>query len=302
MVSFTELVELVKKNPTQKESLPSWKVVEPTREWRSTRILTIEPPPPPVKQISVKRDAGAPPPVITPVPTLPTCRISPYGRPIDPICIGIADILYEGASLLVARQMEKEEAIRVEAAISSIYSAEGGRSRGWTKKLLNAHCSIRAAVGGDLFELQKGKLGFDWSSLFTSKETSALFDFFCVAKRIRCIVWKDSLHFGLWPAADPAVLTKEPSLFHITINEVGEARYSRGPDKIQKVFEWVDATPTVGWTPALSCLSILSTKTVADLEKDAAEIGISILGKKSEQIVQIAAARRRRSIFNCSSK
>jgi hypothetical protein len=196
--------------------------------------------------------------------------------------------------------MEKEEAIRLEAMIPKIYSAEGGRSRGWTKKLLETHLRVRAAVGGDLFELRKAKVEFSWSTLFTCKEMSALFDFLCLAKGIRCMVWKDPLHFGLWPAADPAMVPKEPTLFHVLVQEGSEARQARGPDTIQRVFDWVDATPTVGWTPALSCLSILSSKTVAELEKEAAAIGLAVTGKKSEQVVQIAAARRRRS-FSISS-
>jgi hypothetical protein len=188
--------------------------------------------------------------------------------------------------------MEKEEAIRLEALIPTIYSKEGGRSRGWTKKMLEKNLRARASIGGDLFELRRAKVEFTWADLFTSKEVSALFDFICLAKEIRCIVWKDSFHFGLWPAADPAILAKEPRLLHISLE--GEARLARGPESIQDVFTWVDRTPSVGWTPALSCLSILSSKTVPELAADAAEIGITVEGKKSEQIVQIAAARRRR--------
>jgi hypothetical protein len=177
--------------------------------------------------------------------------------------------------------------------IPSLYSSEGGRSRGWTKKLLQTHFQTRAAVGGDLFELQKANLRFDWAALFTCKETSALFDFFCLAKGIRCVVWKDPLHFGLWPGADPAIVKKEPALFHVY-----EGRLCRGVSTVSALFAWVDATPGAGWTPALSCLSILSSKTVAELEKDATEVGITVTGKKSEQIVQIAAARRRRACQN----
>ena len=212
---------------------------------------------------------------------------------IDPICIGVADLLYDGAPLRTARQIEKEEAIRIEALIPTLYSAEGGRSRGWTKKMLHTHFQTRAAVGGDLFELQKAKLGFNWNILFTCKETSALFDFFCLAKGIRCAVWKDSLHFGLWPGADQAILTKAPSLFHVM-----EGRLCNGPSLVSTLFTWVDNTPGAGWIPALSCLSILSSKTIAELEKDATEVGISVTGKKSEQVVQIAAARRRRSCMS----
>ena len=292
MVSFTELIECISKNPTRTERLPIWNVREPVRVWRISAPAV----PPPAAPPTV---ATAPPAAPTPAaPLTIRCKIVPYGRAIDPISLGIADPLYNGAPLLTARQMEKEEAIRIEALIPKVYSAEGGRSRGWTKKLLDTHLRVRAAVGGDLFELRKANVGFDWTTLFTSKEMSALFDFLCLVKEIRCIVWKDPLHFGLWPAADPAVVTKEPTLLHISINEAGEARCSRGPELLKTVFAWVDATPDVGWTPPLSCLSILSSKTLIELEKDAIDVGIVLTGKKSEQIVQIAAARRRRSAFS----
>jgi hypothetical protein len=154
---------------------------------------------------------------------------------------------------------------------------------------------MRASIGGDLFELQKAKLGINANDLFTCKETSALFDFLCLAKGIRCVVWKDSLHFGLWPAAEPASLSKEPSLIHTSVNEVGELRLANGCDTIEELFAWVDRTSGAGWTPALSCLSILSTHTLDELKTAADAIGLILTGKKSEQIVQIAAARRRRS-------
>jgi hypothetical protein len=125
---------------------------------------------------------------------------------------------------------------------------------------------------------------------------SALFDFFCLAKGIHCVVWKDSLHFGFWPAADQAILTKDPQVVNILIQD-NEARLCKGWSTRQQLFEWVDRTSGSGWIPALSCISILASKTVEELKKDAAAIGIETSGKKSEQIVQIAAARRRRSIL-----
>jgi hypothetical protein len=67
-------------------------------------------------------------------------------------------------------------------------------------------------------------------------------------------------------------------------------------DTIKELFEWADSTSGAGWIPALSCTSILATHTVAQLEEEAKTLGIMISGKKSEQIIQIAAARRRRAI------
>jgi len=278
MVSFIELIELIKKNPTRTEGISEWKVCETDRVWRV------------VAPVIAPVVAPVIAPVVAPVQPL-TFTLRSYGRLLDPLCIGVEDVLYAIAPVQSARDIEKEEAIRLEAMIPTLYSAEGGRSRGWTKKLLQTHFQARAAIGGDLFELRKANVAFDWSALFTCKETSALFDFFCLAKGIRCVVWKDKLHFGLWPGADPAILTREPPLFHVL-----EGRLCHGPSSLSALFAWVDATPGAGWTPALCCLSILSNKTVAELEKDATAVGISVTGKKSEQIVQIAAARRRRSL------
>jgi len=294
MVSFTELIELIKKNPTRTEQLPTWNVRESERIWRVASPVA-----PTVAPIVAPTVAPIVAPLVVPIVapiisrTVSPVHLRPYGRLLDPLCIGVADLLYDGAPLRTARQIEKEEAVRLEDKILTLYSSEGGRSRGWTKKLLQTHFQTRAAVGGDLYELKKANCEFNWSALFTCKETSALFDFFCLAKGIRCVVWKDSLHFGLWPGADPAVVTKEPTLFHVY-----EGRLCNGVSTVSALFAWVDATPGAGWTPALSCLSILSSKTIAELEKDAAEVGITVSGKKSEQVVQIAAARRRRACQN----
>jgi len=288
MVSFTELVELIKKNPTRTESLPSWTVQEPVRIWRSSL--------PKIESVALPVAKVVPVPKVIPVSkAVELLNIYPMGRPLDILSIGIEDPMYSTAPVLTARRIEKEEAIRLEAVIPSLYSSDGGRSRGWTKKLLETHLRTRAAVGGDIYALKHAKLGFDWAALFTCKEMSALFDFFCLAKGIHCVVWKDSLHFGFWPAADQAILTKNPTLINIIV-QGDEARFCKGWSTPTQLFEWVDRTPGAGWTPALSCLSILASKTVEELKKDAVAIGIETIGKKSEQIVQIAAARRRRSI------
>lgn len=305
MVSFTELQNLVKKNPTRLDTVASLEVVEPIRDWtRSVKTPTPAPTPTP-KSVStpVKPSTPVAPTLVKPsVPVAPTPvkpsvpYISSFGKPLDLISVGIQDPMYIDAPVLTARQIEKEEGQRIEELIPTLYSAEGGRSRGWTKKSLELYVRPRAACGGDLFELRKGKVSFDWTQLFTSKEHSGVFDFICLAKEIRCVVWKDPLHFGLWPAADKAVLSKDPPLVHLHINEKGEARCCKGVDTIKELFEWVDRTSDVGWIPALSCSSILATHTVAELEEEAKKIGLTVSGKKSEQIVQIAAARRRRAI------
>jgi hypothetical protein len=291
MVSFTELVTLIQPNKTKTDGLPIWNVIEPIRVWK----LPLAPPTKVIAVTPIITPTVTPTITITPAITVsPTLR--PYGRPLDLLSIGILDPLYNRAPRNTAREIEKEEAIRLEAMIPLLYGKEGGRSRGWTKKSLETHLRIRASVGGDLFELQKAKLGINGNSLFTCKEISALFDFICLAKGIRCVIWKDPLHFGLWPAADPAILSKQPVLIHASVNEIGELRLTNGCDTVKDLFAWVDSTAGAGWTPALSCLSILATNTLEELKSAADAIGISVIGKKSEQVVQIAAARRRRSM------
>jgi hypothetical protein len=316
MVSFTELQNLVKKNPTRLDSVPRLDVIEPIRNWTITHApvktapipMKTAPAPTPVKTAPTPvKTAPAPTPVKTaptPAPIVPSGttttptpkQIKSFGRSLDLISVGIQDPMYMEAPVLTARQIEKEEALRIIELVPTLYSAEGGRSRGWTKKMLDFYLRPRAACGGDLFELRKGKVSFDWLQLFTSKEHSGIFDFICLAKEIRCVVWKDPLHFGLWPAADKAVLSKDPPLIHLYIQESGEARCCNGVDTMKELFEWADSTPGAGWIPALSCSSILATHTVAELEEEAKKLGIVSSGKKSEQIVQIAAARRRRAI------
>jgi len=305
MVSFTELVALIQPNKTKEDGLPVWTVEEPVRVWKlpilaPPPIVQLKPPPIVRAEPAPIVRAELPTPIIRVDPPIPYV-FRPYGRALDILSIGIADLLYYNAPSGTARQIEKEEAIRIEAMIPSLYSSEGGRSRGWTKKSLEFHLRSRAAVGGDLFDLRKAKAAINGNDLFTCKETSALFDFFCLAKGIRCAVWKDPLHFGFWPAAEPASLTKEPTLLHIHLNELGELRLARGgPSTIKDLFAWVDSTVGAGWIPALSCLSILATNTLEELKQAADAIGITVTGKKSEQVVQIAAARRRRSCCSFS--
>jgi hypothetical protein len=179
MVSFTELIELVKKNPTYSESLPVWKIVEPIRSWSLPPVVEVAPattlavapapPAPPVPVVTTKpvaKPVAPAKPVAKPVE--PILNIHPIGRPLDIISIGIEDVVYASAPLLTGRQIEKEEAIRLEALIPTLYSSEGGRSRGWTKKLLETHLRSRSAIGGDIYALQHAKLG---GKTFVHKET-----------------------------------------------------------------------------------------------------------------------------------
>ncbi len=216
-------------------------------------------------------------------------------RQIDPIVLGISekDFLYMGASDKTKHQMECEESIRIEGLIDKLYSEEGGRSRGWTKKMLEAFIKPRCASGGNLFELEKAKVSFDWEKIFSDKETSAILDFLCLAKNIRVVVWKDEFHFGLWPAADHAVIEKIPTLIHIALVD-GKGYLTNGSfNTIENLFEYVKTNEKVGWIPALACSNLLSNKTVDELNEEGKKVHLDVSDlKKSQKIAMIAAKRR----------
>jgi hypothetical protein len=220
---------------------------------------------------------------------------------IDPIVLGIEeqDMLYMGAGSKTSLQMECEEAVRIEGLIESVYSSEGGRSRGWTKKMLEEFIKPRCAVGGNLFELSKMKKNFEWESVFSDKESSAILDFICLTKNIRVVVWKDSEHFGLWPSADKQTVKKIPTLIHIALvkDEKSEKVYgcktTGGFSTIEKLFEYVGTSEKIGWIVALACSNILSNKTVDELNEEGKKIGLDVSEfKKSQKIAMIAAKRR----------
>ena len=165
----------------------------------------------------------------TPMPAKPS-SLSPQSKPPkeqsvespkkskqgpDPICIAIGyrDPMYEIASASVRQSIEAEEARILESKIAEIYKNESGRSRGWTKTALDAFFLVRAASGGHV----PAKQTFDWSAVFTDKQTSALLDFICLAKGIRLAVWNTAEKcVGIWPAADLSTGKETPPLFHVS--------------------------------------------------------------------------------------
>jgi hypothetical protein len=223
-------------------------------------------------------------------------------KPIDPIALGIEeyDILYMGASKQTSFQMECEEAMRIEVMIDKLYSLEGGRSRGWTKKMLDEFIKPRCASGGDLFELMKIKATFEWANVFSDKESSALLDFVCLTKNIRVVVWRDETHFGLWPAADKAIVEKIPTLYHVALVKDEKTGVEKGYktqgsfSTIDNLFEYVDSSKSVGWIPAIACSNLLSNKTVSELNEEGVRLGLELSDMKKVQKIAMLAAKRRR--------
>ena len=84
-------------------------------------------------------------------PAAPTAKKLTH-KPIDPITLGIEhrEPLYTTAGQAAKKQMECEEAQRIEGELGELYKSQGGRSRGWTKTLLEGVIRPRCASGGDI--------------------------------------------------------------------------------------------------------------------------------------------------------
>lgn len=194
-------------------------------------------------------------------------------RCVDPICIAIElqDTMYAIASPNVRTSLECSEAQRLESIADKLYKEESGRQRGWTKTKLTEFLVPRAAAGG------RPKLAFDWSTIWTQKEASALLDFVCLAKGIRLAVWKSDQEVGLWPAADKEGTT--PPLFHVS--STGAPLQDRSISNINLIAPY-------------SVVAGLEKLSVGELESVAEKMNVSLpRGKKGELAAFLASARMR---------
>lgn len=245
-----------------------------------TRALMVRSPPPPAPMVlspPTPAPAPAPPaPAQAPTPVEPVNR---RGSPVDPIAIGISlrDPMYAIATPAVKQSIQAEEARLLEAKLAELYKSESGRSRGWVKTHLEAFLVPRAANGSQ----NHGKAVFDWSQLWTDKQTSATLDYICAAKDIRLAVWNEATHeIGLWPAADSTKPRDGPTpLLHVTAQGVERP-----------------AAPMEGWKlrAPLSVEHALEKLTLAELESVATNIGLTpseLTGKKADRVRTIATAR-----------
>ena len=210
---------------------------------------------------------------------------------LDPIVLGLdaADILYNDVPKTIKKQKEIEEALRIEERIGMIYKSQGGRSRGWTKALLETIIKPRCASGGDLYELKSSKSVFLWQMAGTDKPTSAVLDFLCVAKQIRVAIWdEESRHILIFPAADyigEDAATKIP-LYNISnTGQVLKSGFNTGSALVKFAKE-------DGWTllPPQSVIHSLEKLTLAELASIGEKLGMgAVVGTKIERIAAIAS-------------
>ena len=209
--------------------------------------------------------------------------------PVDPLRIAmeIRDPMYGMAAFHQRKAMECEEAQRLEGLLTSLYKTEGGRSRGWTLSGLEPMIKPRCASGGDLKELHRAKVPFDWT--LQDKVSVAFLDFLCVAQQIRIALWHPaSKTITIYPAADAstafsAALPKTIPLFHIEEGgkpmncELEGAAFLRHAE-------------THGWTlcPPTSVLKSLGHLTMAELESVGTRLGMTeVTGTKIERVAAV---------------
>ena len=211
---------------------------------------------------------------------------------LDPIVFGIEmiDILYNDSPKASKRQMEIDEALRCEARIDELYKSQGGRSRGWTKTMLEAIIRPRCASGGDLHELKQAKSVFLWQVVKTDKSVSAFLDFLCVAKQIQVAIWDDdSKAITVYPAADyisDGAFGVVKGLYH-----VHHTGMMMRVDGVRTGKDLVDYATRHSWTllPSTSVIHSLEKLTLADLESVGKKLGMAeVTGSKVERIAAIA--------------
>lgn len=208
-----------------------------------------------------------------------TSRAHSSKKVIDPLCIGITqrDPMYAIATPAVKKSIEAEEARILEAKLSDLYKCEAGRSRGWVKTHIEAFLIPRAASGS---QFVGSNTGFEWSKIWTDKQTSAILDYICLAKNIRLAVWKDDVYeIGLWPAADSnQPQDTQPSLYHVTESGVFIDR----PDTI----EGRCIRAPMAFEHALDKL------TISELDNVGKGIGLmNLVGKKTDRVRVITTTR-----------
>lgn len=219
-------------------------------------------------------------------------------KEIDPIVLNLSDTveLYFNSSYSAKKQLECEEAVRIESHLNDLYKSESGRSRGWTKVGLEALIQPRCASGGDIKELSKSNKAFPWPLVADDKLYSAFLDFICVAKQIRCAVWFDEdKHVVVFPAADNKEVDKTNlPLYNISSNGV---LLSLKINKNDELIQYCDAN---GWIlmPPASIFHTLSTLTLSELESVGTKLGcVDLNGNKKERIAKLASYKLRQRLL-----
>jgi hypothetical protein len=305
MVHWNELSDFLKSNPFQTYNVRGLELLVPNRkDIDHFPILAAQ-----VDVVESSAPITAPlTNIFTPTPVLPpiinTFIPTPVFQPkkveklnilkytLDPIVFGIEmiDILYNDSPKASKRQMEIDEALRCEARIDELYKSQGGRSRGWTKTMLEAIIRPRCASGGDLHELKQAKSVFLWQVVKTDKSVSAFLDFLCVAKQIQVAIWDDDKKaITVYPAADyigDGAFGVVKALYHV--HHTGMMMRVGG---VNTGKDLVDYATTHSWTllPSTSVIHSLEKLTLADLESVGKKLGmVMVTGSKVERIAAIA--------------
>jgi hypothetical protein len=309
MVHWNELSDFLKSNPFQTygvkplhsmdvcrqhvEHFPIFEAdVEPSVPTSISISVTVPPVPPvpPTKPVVV--------PVVVPVVASPVVRMTPK-RPdvlkytLDPVVLGIEhrEVLYNDSPKASKRQIEIDEALRCESRIDELYKSQGGRSRGWTKTMLEAAIRPRCASGGNLHELKQAKSVFLWQMAGQDKATSGFLDFLCVAKQIQVAIWNDEHRtVTVYPAADyigDGAISATARPFYNVLDS-GLIMKSNG---VRTGGELVTFASTHGWTllPPPTVIHSLEKLTLNDLESVGKKLGMSdVVGSKIERIAAVA--------------
>jgi len=317
MVSWAEIGVSITKNPRSGYNVPVLKIhseyikpierfpiqyIEsekpPTTDTKTPSSVTIRTPVAPIRKpvASATPTNVALPTIIPPKPTLSIPKALKHQ--VDPVVLGMPEMLYENAPGQMRRQMECEEAQRMEGLIPSLYASQGGRSRGWTKTGLEAYIKPRCSSGGDLRALDKSKSTFPWPLVRTDKTASAFLDFLCVAKGIRIAVWIESESIVMvYPAADKSGdATLSYPMYHVSDNG-----FLRKDDRVRNGRELLDVCEANKYTylPPHSVSHSLSNLTVGELASVAEKLGMGELsGTKVERVGKISQYKLRQRLLS----
>jgi len=325
MVHWNELCSILATNSFQSYTLKALTCVEGIKKVDSFLMEAMnEDPPPLLKKGSTPEEAPGssamevntlilPPPVlVAPAPSRSEASrkvVQPIEPPpevlshkssshlswgkhlVDPIVLGIdkVDILYNDVPKTMKKQKEIEEALRIEERIGELYKSQGGRSRGWTKALLESAIKPRCASGGDLYELKSSKSVFLWQMVGSDKPTSAVLDFLCVAKQIRIALWsEDAKTMLIFPAADYIGEEAKTDIPLYNISDTGLLLKSG----LYTGAALVKFAQDEGWTLLAphSVIHSLEKLTLAELASVGEKLGMGVVeGSKVERIAAIAS-------------
>jgi hypothetical protein len=263
----------------------------------------IQPPPPSSRPTIKVPVANEFPAFLEPSPKLPSPKpaavsiAAPVVRPllepktskraVDPLVVGIQDVMYIHATYRVQYQIECEEAVRLETEMPIVYKSQCGRSRGWTKTNLEILIKPRCAIGGNLRDLDKAKATFHWNLVRTDKYQAAFLDFVCIAKKIRIAVWfTDEKRVVLYPAADHTdSLDSELPLHHVTSSGFERHGLRTGAElsKFCATNNWV-------LVPPASVYHAMSHLKLDELANVARSLGMGDMeGNKQERVERIVS-------------